>query len=331
MVSTQHEMLHQEGFLYFCVNFWAICQKAGFWFAPHTKQRRARPGTRSYSFNFLQSVGRCIHLIRWLHLPTLHHPYWPFSPAALVPATPIPPCFVLVLPFIRFTYDLFCICGTFVHCICCFQSNHCYKYKNPTNQQQSFLHWFYALSLFPHILIKSIAFNIWFSNLCVAYMFLIPTHLTFYVSYQNILLHYVMSSMISMHTCCCTCIIGVLSFVPNVKTSALYTLSRNLFCYVIRMSTLIFFYIIIKIFIKCFFYFSILLFVPAQILSFSCAWTGKSIPIPKQIVKIITIHLRFIIVISPLLISGMSNPNLLSGYDSSSNAFRIPGNLHRYN
>lgn len=41
--------------------------------------------------------------------------------------------------------------------------------------------------------------------------------------YQNILLHYVMSSMISMHTCCCTCIIGVLSFVPNVKTSALYT------------------------------------------------------------------------------------------------------------
>ena len=99
------------------------------------------------------------------------------------------------------------------------------------------------------------AFNIWFSNLCIAYMFLIPTHLTFYVSYQNILLHYVMSSMIYMHTCCCTCIIGVLSFVPNVKTSALYTLSRNLFCYVIRMSTLIFFYIIIKIFIKCFFYF----------------------------------------------------------------------------
>ena len=81
-------------------------------------------------------------------------------------------------------------------------------------------------------------------------MFLIPTHLTFYVSYQNILLHYVMSSMISMHTCCCTCIIGVLSFVPNVKTSALYTLSRNLFCYVIRMSTLIFFYIIIKIFMR---------------------------------------------------------------------------------
>lgn len=54
----------KKDFLYFCVNFWAICQKAGFWFAPHTKQRRARPGTRSYSFNFLQSVGRCIHLIR---------------------------------------------------------------------------------------------------------------------------------------------------------------------------------------------------------------------------------------------------------------------------
>lgn len=73
-----------------------------------------------------------------------------------------------------------------------------------------------------------------------------------------------------MHTCCCTCIIGVLSFVPNVKTSALYTLSRNLFCYVIRMSTLIFFYIIIKIFIKCFFYFSILLFVSPNFVFFLC-------------------------------------------------------------
>lgn len=136
-------------------------------------------------------------------------------------------------------------------------------------------------------------------------MFLIPTHLTFYVSYQNILLHYVMSSMISMHTCCCTCIIGVLSFVPNVKTSALYTLSRNLFCYVIRMSTLIFFYIIIKIFIKCFFYFSILLFVSPNFVFFLCMNRQKHSH-SKQIVKIITIHLRFIIVISPLLISGMS-------------------------
>ena len=24
----------KKDFLYFCVNFWAICQKAGFWFAP---------------------------------------------------------------------------------------------------------------------------------------------------------------------------------------------------------------------------------------------------------------------------------------------------------
>lgn len=124
-------------------------------------------------------------------------------------------------------------------------------------------------------------------------MFLIPTHLTFYVSYQNILLHYVMSSMISMHTCCCTCIIGVLSFVPNVKTSALYTLSRNLFCYVIRMSTLIFFYIIIKIFIKCFFYFFNFAICPGPNFVFFLCRTGKSIPISKQIVKIITIHLLF--------------------------------------
>ena len=143
------------------------------------------------------------------------------------------------------------------------------------------------------------AFNIWFSNLCIAYMFLIPTHLTFYVSYQNILLHYVMSSMISMHTCCCTCIIGVLSFVPNVKTSALYTLSRNLFCYVIRMSTLIFFYIIIKNLYKCFLlFFQFCYLSRPKFCLFLVHEQAKSIPIPKQIVKIITIHLRFIIVIS---------------------------------
>ena len=63
-VNTTRNVAPRGIFCIFVSTFGQYVKRAGFWFAPHTKQRRARPGTRFHSFSFRQSVGRYIHLIR---------------------------------------------------------------------------------------------------------------------------------------------------------------------------------------------------------------------------------------------------------------------------